>query len=185
MSEIREHLNNIIRKNIGPVRGSFVVVYDTESLLAETLMEGYYSVLPTRAVFYHFGSPNLVENHGITSDELKEALLSLPTDSLVILIQSTNFRLTDFRIRLELFQRGIHCVEHNHLGYIADEHIPHYIAALEYRTPLYTEATALLNQLSAKSKSAAVSSPDGAILNFGALEVFRGNTGNYENDTVK
>ena len=63
--------------------------------------------------------------------------------SLVILVQSTNFRITDFRIRLELFQYGIHCIEHNHLGYYPDEQVTTYIRALQYRTPAYIEATKL------------------------------------------
>lgn len=36
---------------------------------------------------------------------IKDALLSLPKGSIVVLIQSTNFRLSTFRIRLELFHR--------------------------------------------------------------------------------
>lgn len=38
-------------------------------------------------------------------ESIKDALLSLPERSIVVLIQSTNFRLSTFRIRLELFHR--------------------------------------------------------------------------------
>ena len=38
-------------------------------------------------------------------ESIKEELLSLPAGSIVILVQSSNFRLSTFRIRLELFHR--------------------------------------------------------------------------------
>lgn len=38
-------------------------------------------------------------------ESIKDTLLSLPEKSIVVLIQSTNFRLSTFRIRLELFHR--------------------------------------------------------------------------------
>ncbi len=53
------------------------------------------------------------------------------------MVQSTNFRLSTFRIRLELFHRGIHVVEHNHLAYIPEEQFPTLVDALRYRTDEY------------------------------------------------
>lgn len=70
-------------------------------------------------------------------ESIKEALITLPAGSIVILIQSTNFRLSTFRIRLELFHRGIHVVEYNHLAYIPEEQYDAFVSALIYRTPEY------------------------------------------------
>lgn len=64
------------------------------------------------------------------------------------MVQSTNFRITDFRVRVELSQHGIHCIEHNHLGYLPEEHYETYCRALTYRTPDYVRSTALLNTIS-------------------------------------
>ena len=70
-------------------------------------------------------------------ESIKEELLSLPAGSIVILVQSSNFRLSTFRIRLELFHRGVHVVEHNHLSYIPESQLETFIQSHEYRTPYY------------------------------------------------
>ena len=54
-----------------------------------------------------------------------------------MLSQSTNFRLSTFRIRLELFHRGVHVVEFNHLAYIPENEIDTFTASLAYRTDEY------------------------------------------------
>ena len=54
-------------------------------------------------------------------ESIKQDLLSLPKWSIAILVQSANFRLSTFRIRLELFHRSVHVIEHNHLAYIKEE----------------------------------------------------------------
>ncbi len=68
---------------------------------------------------------------------LKNELISLPAGSIVILIQSTNFRLSTFRIRLELFHLGIHVVEFNHLAYILESEFATFATSLSYNTPEY------------------------------------------------
>ena len=68
---------------------------------------------------------------------IKNDLISLPKGSIVILVQSTNFRLSTFRIRLELFNRGIHVVEFNHLAYIPEEEFLIFEESLMYRTTEY------------------------------------------------
>jgi aminopeptidase len=65
--------------------------------------------------------------------------MTLPKGSIVVLIQSTNFRLSTFRIRLELFHRGVHVVEFNHLAYIPESQFDTFQDALIYRTDMYTE----------------------------------------------
>lgn len=75
--------------------------------------------------------------HEVEIESVKNELIGLPKGSIVILVQSTNFRLSTFRIRLELFHRGIHVIEHNHLAYIPEEQFDTFIHSLEYRTPEY------------------------------------------------
>jgi hypothetical protein len=70
-------------------------------------------------------------------DSLKNELTSLPAGSIVVLVQSTNFRLSTFRIRLELFHLGIHVVEFNHLAYILDTEFDTFADSLMYRTSEY------------------------------------------------
>lgn len=53
-----------------------------------------------------------------------------------MLIQSTNFRLEAFRIRVELFKRSFKVIEHPHLGRMPGEQALFYIDSLAY-DPLY------------------------------------------------
>ncbi len=102
---------------------SAVVVFDTACPLARSLTTAYRRSLPT-ANFIEF------------DQEQPEAVLSafepLVADDLVVLIQSTSFRLAAFRIRLELFRRGLKVLEHPHLFRMLGEEPLVYIDALRY-----------------------------------------------------
>lgn len=123
-------------------------------------------------------------------EEIKNELTSLPAGSIVILVQSTNFRLSTFRIRLELFNRGIHVIEHNHLAYIPEEQFDTLTDAFMYRTPEYvrlekafedriTANNAHPIQENSKAGTLTVRSQNGDELIFGHLEPIKGNTGDY------
>lgn len=77
------------------------------------------------------------DDNDLQIESIKNELITLPQGAIVILVQSTNFRLSTFRIRLELFHRGIHVVEHNHLAYIPESQFDTFIDALVYRTDEY------------------------------------------------
>jgi aminopeptidase len=57
--------------------------------------------------------------------------------SLVVLVQSTNFRLEAFRIRVELFKLGLKVIEHVHLSRMPGAQGDHYIEALAYDPSYY------------------------------------------------
>lgn len=112
-------------------------------------------------------------------ESIKNELISLPKDSIVILVQSTNFRLSTFRIRLELFNRGIHVIEHNHLAYIPESQFDTFIDSLSYRTSEYVRLEKIFADLVKNAKTTRVQSVNGNILTFWPLENIRGNTGDY------
>ncbi len=112
-------------------------------------------------------------------ESIKNELISLPKGSIVILVQSTNFRLSTFRIRLELFHRGIHVVEHNHLAYIPDSQLDTFIDSLTYRTDEYVRLESVFSQLVQGANNTRIQSVNGKNLVFWPLENIRGNTGNY------
>jgi len=112
-------------------------------------------------------------------ESIKNELISLPKDSIVILVQSTNFRLSTFRIRLELFHRGIHVVEHNHLAYIPENQFDTFINSLVYRTDEYVRLENQFSKLVADAKETRIQSVNGSELVFSPLENIRGNTGDY------
>ena len=116
-------------------------------------------------------------------EDIKNALISLPAWSIVILVQSTNFRLSTFRIRLELFNIGIHVVEFNHLAYIPEGEFTTFTTSLSYQTDEYVRQEWVIRGLIEANNEALgntrIQSVNGEFLTFWALEKIRGNTGDY------
>ena len=100
-----------------------LVVFDTRSDLAITLTAAYRCCLKT-AVFIDFDA--------VTPEAVFAEFAKLAPSDLVVLIQSTNFRLEAFRIRVELFKRSLKVIEHPHLGRMQDEQADYYIGSLAY-----------------------------------------------------
>ena len=105
-----------------------VVVSDTRCELAVALTEAYRRCLPA-ATFIDFDT--------VAPDAVLAAFAALAANDLVILVQSTNFRLEAFRIRVELFKRGLKVIEHPHLSRMPGAQALHYIASLAYDPGYY------------------------------------------------
>jgi len=105
-----------------------VVVYDTHSILSRLLFEAYRSVLP-QATFIDFNET--------APEEILHILGSLNASDFVALIQSKNFRLDAYRIRVELFKRQIKVIEHPHLARMPEEEVACYIDAMAYDSAYY------------------------------------------------
>jgi len=124
-----KHLRDILSIAIqhAPPRAA-VVVSDARCDLAIALTEAYRRCLPG-ATFIDFD--------GVAPDAVLAAFAALEADDLVILIQSTNFRLEAFRIRVELFKRGLKVIEHPHLSRMPGPQALHYIESLAYDPGYY------------------------------------------------
>ncbi|HWW06776.1 hypothetical protein [Collimonas sp.] len=124
-----KHLRDILSIAIqhAPPRAA-VVVSDARCDLAIALTEAYRRCLPG-ATFIDFD--------GVAPDAVLAAFSALEADDLVILIQSTNFRLEAFRIRVELFKRGLKVIEHPHLSRMPGPQALHYIESLAYDPGYY------------------------------------------------
>lgn len=147
-----------------------VVVYDRGCLLSRTLAEAYRKVLPN-ATFIDFEKEE--------PQEILEVLNTLQAKDFVALVQSTNFRLDAFRIRVELFKRKIKVIEHPHLSRIKDEDAINYINALAYDPKYYrTVGPALKEKIDAASFGSVESG--GATLVYGSpFEPAKLNIGDY------
>jgi aminopeptidase len=99
------------------------VVWDAQSDLAIALTEAYRRCLPD-ATFIDFDS--------LTAKLVLAEFERLSPGDLVVLIQSTSFRLDAFRIRVELFKRSIKVIEHPHLARMWGEEAQTYIDSLAY-----------------------------------------------------
>lgn len=105
-----------------------VVVFDQRCGLAKILSEAYRECLPTALhIDFDSGSPAVV----------LAALASLTAGDLVVLVQSMSFRLESFRIRVELFKRGLKVIEHPHLSRMDESEYPLYIESLAYDPAYY------------------------------------------------
>ena len=126
-------------------------------------------------------SIELINFDEIDKEDLKDKLLSLKQNSTVILVQSTNFRLEDFRIRVTLHKAGIGCLEHNHLTYIKDQEIKNYGDSIIYKTPYYNELSETLKNISDSASKLKVICKDWNTLKIEwGFEDMKQNTWDYE-----
>ncbi|MFT5733826.1 MAG: hypothetical protein ACJA2W_002904 [Planctomycetota bacterium] len=100
-----------------------VVVWDGNSELSRALAAAYRISLPD-ATFIDF---NQAEPASILA-----SFEELEPGDLVVMIQSTSFRLDAFRIRIELFNRSLKVIEHPHLARMTGDEVLVYIDSLAY-----------------------------------------------------
>jgi len=147
-----------------------VIVYDTDSELSTILSKAYHTNLP-QATFINFND--------VTAEEIRAVFDTLDALDFVVLIQSTNFRLDAFRIRVELFKRKIKVLEHPHLGRMKDDEVSHYIDALEYDTSSIKEVGLKLKEKIDVAKKGVIYTADEALHFPVGFESTKLNIGDY------
>lgn len=150
-----------------------LVVFDRRCALALGLTEGYRRCLP-HARFIDFDT--------VTAQHIQTCFGALAAGDLVVLIQSSNFRLDAYRIRVELFKLELKVIEHPHLARMQGIQAAHYIAALAYDPTYYRGTGAALKTRIDRAQSARIDS-GGAELIFGPLEPAKVNIGDYRGMT--
>jgi len=167
----QKHLHDILTIAIehAPPRAALVVA-DTRCDLAVALTEAYRRCLPT-ASFIDFDT--------VAPDAVLAAFAQLAPGDLVILIQSTNFRLEAFRLRVELFKRSLKVIEHPHLSRMPGTQADYYIESLAYDPSYYRDVGYALKARIDRAHSGVVDS-GGERLVFGApFESAKLNIGDY------
>ncbi|QDU66144.1 hypothetical protein [Engelhardtia mirabilis] len=124
-ANLRQVLDHAIEHR--PESGA-LVVWDGESELSNLLAEAYRRCLP-QAQFVRFD--------GADPQAVRELFEGLGAGDLAVLIQSTSFRLDAFRIRIELFKRGLKVIEHPHLARMTGPQARIYVDALAYDRDYY------------------------------------------------
>lgn len=166
-----KHINNILSLVVmhSPQQAA-VVIFDTQCALNMALTEAYRRALPA-ATFIDFNA--------VTSAEIFATFKALSPADLVVLIQSTNFRLQDFRIRVELFEQSLKVIEHPHLSRMVGIERMYYIDALDY-DPIYYRGLGRALKHKIDNASCAVVDSGGERLVFGScLEPAKLNIGDY------
>jgi len=105
-----------------------LVVADDRSELSRLLTQAYRACLP---------DAQLLSFDAAGADTVKAAFAALREHDLAVLIQSSVFRIPEFRTRVELFRRGIKVIEHSNLDRMASDEVGHYVAALAYDPAYY------------------------------------------------
>lgn len=147
-----------------------LVIYDTQYGLTNILTEAYRAALPD-ATFIDFDS--------ISKEEVIAACDAMQPNDLVVLIQSSNFRLDKFRIRLHLFGRKLKVIEHMHLYRNTEDVWDVYINALEYDPAWYRVVGPKLKAKLENINELKIQSGDVEIVVTGRLEMPKFNIGDY------
>lgn len=148
-----------------------VIVYDSHCDLAAALTLAYRQCLPT-AQFIDFDA--------VTPDQVLAAFAPLSPFDLVVLIQSTSFRLEAFRIRVELFKRSLKVIEHVHLSRMPGEQAIDYIDSLAYDPSYYRGVGYALKERIDRAQSAVVDSGGERLVFASPLESAKLNIGDYK-----
>ncbi|MBV8802250.1 MAG: hypothetical protein JO131_04675 [Gammaproteobacteria bacterium] len=147
-----------------------IVVFDNLSPLAITLTKAYQVCLP-KATFINF--------YEIPAEEIHYSFNLLVPGDLVVLIQSTSFRLDAFRLRIELFQKSLKVIEHPHLSGMIGLEEQYYINSLAY-DPIYYRQTGYALKKLIDNASGGVIESGGERLVFGCrFESAKLNIGDY------
>jgi hypothetical protein len=166
-----QHLRDILSLVImhSPEKAA-VVVADAQCSLAVTLTEAYKRCLPTA---------RFIDFYAVKPDEVTAAFAALTPSDLVVLIQSTSFRLNAFRLRVDLFHQALKVIEHPHLARMPGVEGIYYIESLAYDPAYYRGVGNALKKLIDNASSSVVDS-GGERLGFAShLEPAKLNIGDY------
>jgi hypothetical protein len=168
-AHLREILALAVEHDAG--RSAAVVVADFRSPLSCLLAAAYRAALPA-ARHLDFDS--------LPPAEVLAAFAPLAPGDLVVLIQSSNFRLAEFRLRVELFARGLKVIEHPHLERMEGPEIPLYVEALAY-DPAYYRGTghALRARIDAARRCTIETGAAAPLVFPGPFEPAKPNVGDY------
>ncbi len=150
--------------------GKAVVIYDKDSPLAQVLTSAYQSNIPTGEF--------ILFDESLQGD-LLEKIESLDSGDLVILVQTTSFRLNEFRLRIELFKRGLKTIEHVHLGRFEGDQFERYVDTLAYDPAYYRPVGHALKSLVDDCKKITITCPGTTLVYDSAFETTRLNIGDY------
>ena len=148
-----------------------LLVFDTRSALNLVLTAAYRRALP---------DARCIDFDQVAPEQVLAEFAALPAGALVVLVQTTSFRLEAFRIRIELFKRGLKVIEHVHLSRMPGQQGRLYIDALAYDPVYYRGVGLALKARIDAAGSGWIDSGDGARLDFGSpFEAAKLNIGDY------
>ncbi len=147
-----------------------LVVYDMQNGLTNIITAAYRAALP-EARFIDFDTQS--------KEEIIAACDAMQPNDLVVLIQSSNFLLDAFRIRIHLFQRKLKVIEHVHLYRNSEDVWDVYVNSLEYDSVWYRTVGPKLMAKLAPTKELRIRADGAELVVTGGLESPKPNIGDY------
>jgi len=148
-----------------------LVIYDLDCPLSVLLTQAYRIALP-KGIFINFNDAD--------KDDILSQINALQAGDFVALVQSKSFRLSAFRIRIELFKKKIKVAEHPHLGRMNEDYeVNHYVNALAYDKEYYHHMGHTLKNMLNEAEGAVVHCGDEKLIYQGGFEDAKINIGDY------
>jgi aminopeptidase len=147
-----------------------LVVYDRRSPLNEVLTDAYRRALP---------DGRFIDFDSVGPQEVLSAFAALQARDLVVLIQTSSFRLNEYRIRMELFKQGLKVIEHLHLSRMPGGQGLIYINALAYDPAYYRGTGHALKARIDRARCAVVDSGGERLVFASPFEEAKLNIGDY------
>lgn len=151
-----------------------LVIFDTQSPLTHIITNGYRAHLP---------ESSFLDIADTTAEALFERFKTLQPGDLVVLVQSSSFRLSEFRIRIELFKLELKTIEHIHLNRMDDSQFQIYIDALAYNPDVIRPLGHNLQKRINACKTITVECPGTTLLYDTPFEPAKINIGDYSQMT--
>lgn len=172
-------LSLLVTKNLGDILRDAIclapsekalIIFDSEAPLAQIMLEGYHEALP---------EGQFVDFNAVTPEQIMAEINACKPGDLVVLLQSTNFRLNEFRFRIELFARGLKTIEHVHLKRIHEDEFERYINALAYDVSMYRPLGNGLKNILENAQEVIVICAGTKLIYQGGMETVKLNVGDY------
>ncbi|QQR81009.1 MAG: hypothetical protein IPJ69_02375 [Deltaproteobacteria bacterium] len=172
ITQAKHHLDDILRDSLRmQPHEKALVLFDSEAPLTHIMTEAYRQALP---------EGRFLDVASKTPEEVIQIFDALNLGDLVVLVQSTNFRLAQFRLRLELFQRNLKTIEHTQLSRMVESQFATYIESLAYDASYYQSMGSQLKSKLDSSQKVVVTCAGTQLVYGGPMEEAKMNIGNYE-----
>ncbi len=161
MQELHAHVKDMLFTQFACSPEAHVcIVYDIDSPLAQAVTLAY------RAALHDHPLKSFLDFNAHEPEELIVKMNALKQGDCVVLVQSTSFRVSVYRWRLELFARKLKVIEHMRLSYMHENEFPTYVHSLQNDLSFYQETGKKLAALFRKTQKIKVECNGGSILEY-------------------
>ncbi len=100
-----------------------LLIYDRQHELTRLLVDAFAAACP---------EAEMLDFDSVSPVDVRQAIYGRKKGDLVVLLQSANFRLNEFRMRLEIFKLGLKTMEISHLNRMTSDQYETFVDALAY-----------------------------------------------------